>query len=196
VQVPQPPHPPIASPLPEVTTERLELRRFAASDLDELASLFTNVDIWRFPYGRGLTRHETEEFVDAQIRQWNEYGFGCWLARERLSGRMVGYVGVSVPMFLPEILPAVEVGWRFHRDEWGKGFATEGATAALDEAFTTMGLEEVCSVPQVGNPASARVAERLGMTLSRTVAIPGNERRGEVTGLLYEISRGAWLASR
>jgi RimJ/RimL family protein N-acetyltransferase len=189
------PHPPIAAPLPEVTTERLELGRFAVDDLDELASLFTNVEIWRFPYGRGFTRSETEEFLDAQMRHWNDFGFGCWVARERRSGRVIGYVGLSVPRFLPEILPAVEVGWRFHPDEWGKGFATEAATAALHEAFTTMALDEVCSVPQADNPASARVAERLGMRLARTAVIPANDRRGEVTGLLYEMTRDEWLAA-
>jgi RimJ/RimL family protein N-acetyltransferase len=58
-----------------------------------------------------------------------------------------------------------------------------------------MALDEVCSVPQADNPASARVAERLGMRLARTAVIPANDRRGEVTGLLYELRRDEWLAS-
>jgi RimJ/RimL family protein N-acetyltransferase len=182
--------------LRDVVTERLDLRRFVASDLDELAVVFANVDVWRFPYERGLTRDETAAFLDAQIRHWDDYRFGCWVARERLDGHLVGYVGLSVPTFLPEILPAVEVGWRFHPDAWGKGFATEGARAGLREAFTTLGLDEVCSVPQDGNPASARVAERLGMNLARHVAIPANEGRGAVIGLLYEITRSEWASRR
>ena len=95
----------------------------------------------------------------------------------------LGYLGLSVPTFLPEILPAVEVGWRLRPDAWGQGLATEGAGAALDEAFTTLGLDEVCSVPQADNPASIRVAERLGMRLDRQVEIPANERRGAARGL-------------
>ena len=75
---------------------------------------------------------------------------------------------------------------------WGKGYATEGATAALREAFDTLGLARVCSVPQADNPRSARVAERLGMKLSRDVLIPANERRGEIRGLFYEITRRDW----
>jgi RimJ/RimL family protein N-acetyltransferase len=186
-------HPPIAAPLGDVTTDRLELSRFVDDDLDELARVFSRPEVWQFPYGRAFTREETRAFLDAQIEAWNENGFGCWAARELATGRMIGYLGISVPTFLPEILPAVEVGWRLDPGAWGKGYATEGARAALDEAFTTMGLEQVCSVPQAGNPQSARVAERLGMRFVRSVAIPANERRGQLTGLLYEVTRSEWL---
>ncbi len=48
-----------------------------------------------------------------------------------------------MPTFLPEILPAVEVGWRLAPAAWGKGYTTEGATAALNQAFTTLGLDRV-----------------------------------------------------
>jgi RimJ/RimL family protein N-acetyltransferase len=187
--------PAIAAPLGDVTTRRLDLRRFDRRDLDELAELFAQREVWEFPYGRGFTRPETATFLDAQIAGWDRCGFGCWVARTIHDGRIVGYVGLSVPTFLPEILPAVEVGWRFAPAVWGKGYATEGATAALDQAFTTLGLDRVCSVPQVGNPASARVAERLRMTLTREVAIPANDRRGDLTGLLYEIARDDWQAA-
>jgi RimJ/RimL family protein N-acetyltransferase len=185
--------PPVAAPLGPVKTARLDLRAFTPGDLDELAEVFSHREVWQFPYGRAFTRQETQAFLDRQLEEWSECGFGCWAARTTADGRMIGYVGLSVPTFLSEILPAVEVGWRFAPAAWGRGYATEGATAALDEAFTTLGLEWVCSVPQSDNPPSARVAERLGMKLTREVSIPANERRGELRGLLYEIDRRDWL---
>ena len=186
-------HPPIQAPLGDVTTARLELRRFRSEDLDALAVLFEKKEVWKFPYGRGFTREETEAFLSTQLEEWNSCGFGCWLAIERDSDQVIGYVGLSVPDFLPEILPAVEVGWRFDPAMWGLGYASEGARAALAEAFTTMGLDEVCSVPQRDNPASSNVCERIGMRFEREVAIPANSRRGELAGLLYEMSRAEWL---
>jgi RimJ/RimL family protein N-acetyltransferase len=188
--------PPIAAPLGDVTTDRLRLRRFDDDDLDELAAVFAKPEVWRYPYGRALTRTETQAFLAAQIREWDECGFGCWLAIERATDRVAGYVGLSVPRFLPEILPAVEVGWRFDPAVWGRGYATEGAAAALDEAFTTLGLDDVCSVPETDNAASVRVAERLGMRLARTVTIPATDRRGELTGSLFVITRDGWLSGR
>ncbi len=188
--------PPIAAPLGDVTTERLELRRFRPEDVDELAPVFAQAEVWQFPYGRAFSREETESFVASQLAHWDEHGFGLWTVGERATGRTVGYAGLAVPTFLPEILPAVEVGWRFEPAVWGRGFATEAATAALDEAFTTLGLDEVCSLPQVDNPASCRVADRLGLRRGREIPLPANERRGEVVAVLYAIDRDTWLRSR
>jgi RimJ/RimL family protein N-acetyltransferase len=186
-------HPPIRAPLGDVTTDRLELRRFRSEDLDDLAVVFGKAEVWKFPYGRGFTREETAAFLKTQLAKWDSCGFGCWLAVERDRDRVIGYVGLSVPDFLPEILPAVEVGWLFDPAAWGAGYATEGARAALAEAFTTLGLNEVCSVPQRGNAASSRVWERIGMRFEREVAIPASSRRGQLAGLLYAMSRAEWF---
>lgn len=188
--------PPIAAPLRDVVTDRLDLRRFDPNDLDGLAEVFAHAEVWRFPYGRGLSRSETEAFLALQLREWSDLGFGCWVARRIDDSQIIGYVGLSVPTFLPDILPAVEVGWRFAPSAWGQGYATEGATAALDEAFTTLRLDRVCSLPQADNPPSARVAERLGMKLLGEVTIPASARRGEVSALHYEIERDRWMSRR
>lgn len=192
---PQGNHPPVAAPLGERVTDRLELRRFRDGDLDALAEVFAQPEVWRFPYGRGFDRAQTAVFLEGQIRHWESCGFGLWLAVERTSGRTLGFVGLSVPTFLPEILPAVEVGWRLEPAAWGKGYASEGARAALQEGFTTLGLERICSLPQSVNPASCRVAERIGMHRERTVCIPPTPLRGAVDGELYWLTRDAWRRS-
>jgi 3-dehydroquinate dehydratase / shikimate dehydrogenase len=60
--------------------------------------------------------------------------------------------------------PAVEIGWRLHYDFWGKGYATEGANAALQYGFESIGLNAIVSFTAVTNTRSRRVMERLGMT--------------------------------
>ena len=182
------------APLPDVTTERLELRRPTLADLDALIVVFAKPEVWRFPYGRGFTREETEAFLASQIDHWDTCAAGCWIASDRESGRVLGYLGLAVPTFLPAVLPALEVGWRIDPDAWGQGYATEGASAALDQAFSTLGLDEVCSLPQTDNVASVRVAERLGMRHEHDVDLPATERRGAVTAAVFRISAAEWAA--
>jgi RimJ/RimL family protein N-acetyltransferase len=184
--------PALPAPLADVETERLQLARFRPDDLDELAVVFAEPAVWRFPFGRAFTRDETAAFLDTQIDQYESCGVACWLARERVGGRVVGYVGISVPTFHPEILPTVEVGWRLHPDAWGRGYATEGARAALDQAFGPLGLDRVCSLPQAENTASVRVAERLGMRRTRTLTLPGTDHRGPVNVAEFWITRDEW----
>jgi RimJ/RimL family protein N-acetyltransferase len=176
----------------DVTTSRLALRRFAPDDADDLVPVFEDSAVWRFPYGRGLTPRETDRFVARQVRHWDELGFGLWIARLLGTGELIGYLGLSVPSFAPALLPAVEVGWRLTPAAWGFGYATEGATAALDEAFTTLRLAQVCSLPQAENPASVRVAERLGMRVLGTVWLPATAQRGPVAALHFEITADEW----
>src|ERR1039458_6255012 len=182
----------IAAPLGEVTTERLELRRLRPDDLDALSQIFADEAVWHYPHRRGLTGEETAAFLDQQIRHWDTLGFGLWLAVERATGRTIGCLGLSVPTFPPEILPAVEVGWRLDPAVWGRGYATEGARAALAQAFTTLGLGQVCSLIQVGNRPSIRVAARLGMALAGEVRPPAESRRGAVRDLMYVLTRPEW----
>lgn len=120
---------------------------------------------------------------------WVQNGFGLFAIEQKLSGELIGFVGLSIPSFLPEILPAVEIGWRLARSAWGKGFATEGARAALAFGFSRPGLERIVSIHQVGNVASARVMEKLGMRLERQTVHPTNTRPVRV----YEISRADWV---
>lgn len=188
--------PEIAAPLGAVSTARMYLRRFEEDDFDGLAEVFAKCRVWEFPYGRGFTRDETARFLEAQMAEWDECGFGCWIALLKSSQEPIGYVGLSVPMFLPEILPAVEVGWRLDPAFWGHGLASEGARAALSEGFTTLGLSEICSLPQSANPRSFGVCERIGMTFRRTVDCPATDRRGGVEARMYTVSSAEWTAPK
>jgi RimJ/RimL family protein N-acetyltransferase len=187
--------PPVQAPLDDVETDRLILRRFLAEDLDALTVVFARAEVWQYPYGRGFTREETARFLDAQLAEWAEVDFGCWVAILKATNEVIGYVGLSVPMFLPEILPAVEVGWRFSPDHWGAGLATEGAVRALKEGFETLGLAEICSLPQSINPRSYQVCERLGMRFERSIDCPATEHRGPVEARLYNMTADDWQAT-
>lgn len=184
--------PRVSGRLGAVTTARLDLAPIDASSVDELAPVFAKEEVWRFPFGRGLTRAETETFVSAWIEHWEALGFGLWQVTERAHTSVIGYVGLAVPTFLPEVLPAVEVGWRLDPTAWGCGYAAEAAEASLGSAFEVLGLEEVVSLPQVDNARSVRVAERIGMRLDRTAIVPANDERGPVDVAVMIMTKDEW----
>ena len=78
-----------------------------------------------------------------------------------------------MPSFLPEILPAVEVGWRLGAAYRGTGFATEAAAEALRWGFEDLGLEEIVSIYEPGNLPSGRVMDRLGFGPGPATVEPG-----------------------
>jgi RimJ/RimL family protein N-acetyltransferase len=189
----------IAAPLGDATTERLELARFGPEDVGALVPVFAQPAVWQFPYGKGMDASWTAGFVARAIEHWDRFGFGLWVMRTRDEHRTIGYVGLSTPAFLGELvgaerMPAVEVGWRLDPGHWGQGYATEGATTALQEAFFTLQLTEVCSAPQSVNPPSVRVAQRIGMTYERTATLQATDARGVVDVDLYWSIREHWLA--
>ena len=62
------------------------------------------------------------------------------------TGEFIGFVGLSVPRFEEHFTPCVEVGWRLASSSWGRGYASEGARAALAHAFGPLGLDEVVAM--------------------------------------------------
>ncbi len=84
----------------------------------------------------------------------------------RQVSRRSSAVGLSFVRLEASFTPAVEVAWRLDRRYWGRGYATEAAQASVDDGFRRIGLTAVVAMTTLGNHASIRVMERLGMTRS------------------------------
>ena len=87
---------------------------------------------------------------------------------EKSTGAWVGRLGP----WMPEGWPGTEVGWGIAREHWGKGFATEGATAAIDWVFDVLGWTDVIHCIESANTNSQAVAKRLGSMNLRQEMLP------------------------
>jgi RimJ/RimL family protein N-acetyltransferase len=177
--------------IPTLTTMRLVLRPFVPEDLDELAEIHAEESFWWYPLRAAMTREETATFLTTVLGRYEADGFGIEALIERASGRMIGWAGLAVPHFLPEILPAIEVGWRLSSPYRGRGLATEAGAAALEFGFTSGGLECIVSLYEPENVASGRVMERLGFTQRQLTVGP----RGEPVAVM-ELTRVQWEEHR
>lgn len=157
---------------PTLRTDRLVLRPLDAGDLDDLAALHAQESFWRYPFGRGWTREETEAFLARTVERYEDPGLAVSAVVVAATGELAGWAGLSVPTFLPEILPAVEVGWRLGEQFRGRGFATEAGSAWVRHGFDELGLDEIVSISEPANVASAAVARRLGFSVARRTTHP------------------------
>lgn len=148
---------------PELRTERLLLRGWRPGDLDPFAAMNADPRVMEF-FPAVLSRTETEAGIARIQAHFQRHGFGLWAVEIAGVTPFAGFIGLYTPRFEAHFTPCVEVGWRLTPDCWGRGYATEGARAALQFAFESQRIEEVVAYTATGNRRSRRVMERLGMT--------------------------------
>ena len=147
----------------DLRTSRLVLRQWRAIDLKPLAALHADPEVWRYSPSP-LTRAQSDAVAERECSFIAERGWGLWAVEVIDSGRFIGVVGLAEPRFEAHFTPTVEVAWRLTHDQWGNGYATEAARAAVAFGFDELYLDEIVSYTTVSNERSLRVMERIGMT--------------------------------
>ena len=138
------------------------LRAWRDEDLEPFAALNAHAEVMRF-FPAPLSRAESDALAARIRREMAECGFGLWAVESPGEAPFLGFVGLSRPSFDAAFTPCVEMGWRLAWRFWGKGYASEGAHAALAHGFGELGLREIVSFTTAENAASRRVMEKLGM---------------------------------
>ncbi|MQY40927.1 hypothetical protein SRB17_89610 [Streptomyces sp. RB17] len=157
----------------EIRTPRLLLRRWHDDDLAPMADIHADLQVMRW-IDDGAVRDldRTAGDIERWEEEWDEEGFGLFAVELLASGELAGFTGLSVPEFLPEVLPAVAISWRFGSQFWGQGYASEAAQATLEFALQDRGLDRVISINRVGDDASENIIRKLGMVPERTTVHP------------------------
>lgn len=145
-----------------IKTKRLILRPWRKEDFDPFAALNADKRVMEY-FPSTLNQAESDDLAIKIATDLANRGWGLWAITIPNEADFVGFIGLSVPSFDAHFTPAVEVGWRLAYDFWGKGYATEGALAALNYAFDEIKLDEVVSFTPVQNERSRRVMEKIGM---------------------------------
>jgi RimJ/RimL family protein N-acetyltransferase len=173
----------------------LLLRRWRDEDRSPFAALNADpIVMEHFP--APLRGEESDAFVDRVEAGFGERGWGLWAVEVPGSAPFIGFVGLNPATFDAPFTPAVEVGWRLGREHWGRGYATEGALAALAFGFDTLALDEIVSFTTRANTRSRRVMERLGMHHDPTDDFdnPNVPEDSPIRPhVLYRLDRRAWL---
>lgn len=181
-------------------TQRLRLRRFTLDDVDRLVALDSDPEVMRYITGGRPTPRET--YVNTFLPHWFEIyeqqpQLGFWAVEPWSGLELIGWFHLRDDWMEPQYL---ELGYRFGRAAWGQGYATEGSRALLEHGFLRAGAQQISARTLLGNRASQRVMEKIGMRRTGEFLYPDNlgigETEDERRACKYEISRDEWLASR
>lgn len=148
----------------ELETSRLLLREFRPDDGSAIHAFAADPLVTRYAAWGPLSSRETAAEVRATIKAAGEvprtrYGLAV---TERSTGAVVGSIELRVVSVRHR---RAALDFAFHRSSWGRGYATESATALADFGFGTLGLRKITATCSPENSASDRVLRKIGMRL-------------------------------
>lgn len=142
-------------------TQRLFIRPAATSDAKLLYDLNIDPEVVRYTGESSFnsTMDALEVIKNKMIPQFNEYKMGRFLVFTH-DGHFLGWCGLK---FFPKT-NEIDLGYRFKKEYWGKGFATESSFELLRYGFHDLGLTKIIAKSMPENTASIKVLQKLGMT--------------------------------
>src|SRR4051812_21298576 len=151
-------------------TPRLILREMNAADAADLWILESDPEVHRYLGNEPVQNKEgIKKIIESAQRQYKENGIGRWAAIEKGSGNFIGWTGLKfVINETNNHLNFYDLGYRFIRKYWGKGYASETAIASLEYGFNSLQLKEIYAMADIGNVASNRILTKSGLKFIET----------------------------
>ena len=147
-----------------VETERLVLREILPSDDKGLYELDSDPEVHQFLGENPIkTIGEARGVVEYIRSQYSEYGIGRWAVIEKKSGDFIGWAGFKwITENVNNHSHYYDLGYRFIRKYWGKGYATEAARGSFDYGVNQLELDKIFAITHADNHASGKVLEKVG----------------------------------
>lgn len=147
-----------------VETEHLILRELMPSDDDGIFELDTDPAVHKYLGNKPVkTIGESREVIAFIRQQYIDFGIGRWAVIEKLSGDFIGWAGLK---FITDTVNKhtnyYDLGYRFIKRYWGKGYATEAAIATVKYGFEELSLNEIYGMTDIGNLASKKALQNSG----------------------------------
>lgn len=145
------------------TTDRLTAERLREDHLADLVALHLDPEVSRY-LGGVRPPEVTKAYLDVNMAHWDRHGFGLWALHTK-DGAFAGRAGIR--HLLVDDIDEIEIAYAFKRSLWGRGYASEIATAMTQIGLSRLALPSLIGVVYVGNVASRRVLEKSNYLLER-----------------------------
>jgi RimJ/RimL family protein N-acetyltransferase len=150
--------------IPVLETERLILREHWPDDFAPFMEMWADEAVARYITGKAFTEEESWARYLRNIGQWEALGFGFWAVEEKATRRFIGQIGYveAYRAIEPPLKGVPEIGWSLASDTQGKGYALEGAQAAIAWGEKHFSGTPIRCIIDPDNVASLKLAEKLG----------------------------------
>lgn len=187
-------HWPVLNPDLPIRTERLLLRLYTEDDLDDLYAIQSRADVSRYLYWGPRDRDQVRESLGKKIASNRLRAEGDDLTLAVVLPDTGTVIGDVLLVWISGEHRQGEIGYIFHPEYGGRGYATEASRVMLRLGFEGLGLHRIIGRLDGRNTASARVLERLGMR--REACLVENELvKGEWTDeVIYAVLDREWRA--
>lgn len=141
-------------------SERLYYRPYRRSDAEAAFGFFGDPEVMKYSaFGVHPTIERTAEMLADLIADNRRRGYGFWAVIESKSDELIGMAGLAE---FDEV-GGLELAYRFRRDRWGRGYATEAATAWIEKGFSTLNLPQIVAIVEPDHVVSKHILEKVGM---------------------------------
>ena len=141
-----------------VQTARLGFRQYRAFDGELLLPVFADPYAAQFYPAMGQAE-EIARWINWNLKNYDEYGFGLWALELLGSGQFIGDAGITYQTVEDQRI--LEIGWHIHPDFRDLGYATEAGRACLQFGFNSLQAVTLSSIVDPANTASIKVAQRV-----------------------------------
>ncbi len=147
-----------------IETERLLIRKIDISDKKGMYLLDSDPEVHRYLGAKPIS-HEEEAltYIEFIQQQYHENGIARWAVIEKETGEFIGWTGFKlITNTINAHTNYLDVGYRFIKSAWGKGYATECGKACMEYAKKHLARYELHAMTEIGNSNSKKVLEKLG----------------------------------
>lgn len=167
-------------------TNRLQLRELTAEDFTAWHEILSDPETMQH-YPQPFDEAHTKRWIEWNLKNYKEYGFGLWAVILKETGEFIGDCGMTIQDIDGELLP--EIGYHIHKRYWRKGFGSEAARAVRDWAFQNTDYNCLYSYMKYTNVGSYSTAIANGM--KKVKEYPDEKN---TISYAYAITRDEWKA--
>lgn len=160
-------------------TERLYCRNLTSADAQAFFDLNEDPEVLKYTGDTPFSQvTDAKDFLN-NYTEYQKQGYGRWAVIRKSDGVFLGWCGLKYHSDMDQ----VDLGFRFFRKYWNRGYASESAQGAIIYAFSDLELDRLIGRVQEGNEASVHVLKKLGFQLERKFDFEGKP------GLLFGLDK-------